>query len=302
VHLFVSNQQFSRAIEPCVYDFDDPTPCGMAPLLPVFLAARAHVWNISAPANGLSGRRPVEGGIGTQVLFGVRTAARAAAHDRIEHELRYVMTIGPGHDDRQRDATSVDQQHSLAPIFSPDPWGLARQILAPEGLSPEPRRRFASAKRCPPCRRTRQAPLATRRGRSPRSPIPGIACGSHWRCRSVLWATPSTGSPCVAHTQLLRTRYVPAWVCAHRRGCVEISSCLCESAAPVPAARPAARTHPILPKRLTWPLAIAFSVARTRASTGKQCSILITDKLKAARLTFRGSRDAFPGNFRRRQC
>jgi hypothetical protein len=32
------------------------------------------------------------------------------------------MAIGGGHDDRHRDATAVDQQHSLAALFSPICW------------------------------------------------------------------------------------------------------------------------------------------------------------------------------------
>src|SRR5450631_3888308 len=98
-------------------DFDDPTPNRMSLLLPMFLATRAHVWNISAATDGLRRRRTAKAGIGTQMLFGARAEARAAAHDRIEHrlELGDIMMIGRGHDDRQRDATRVDQQHPLAP-------------------------------------------------------------------------------------------------------------------------------------------------------------------------------------------
>jgi hypothetical protein len=91
--------------------FDDPTPSRMSLLVPMLLAARANVRNVSAAADGLSRGRAAKAGIGTQMLFGVRTNARAAAHDRIEHglELCEVMMIRRGHDDRQRDATSVDR-------------------------------------------------------------------------------------------------------------------------------------------------------------------------------------------------
>src|ERR1022692_1912073 len=189
-----------------------------------------------------------------------------------------LMMISRGHDDRQRDATSVDQQHPLAPIFFPDPWGLARQILAPVELSPQPRRGFASARRCPPCRHTRPAPPATRHGRIPRSPIPGSACVSHRRCRSAPWVAPSMGSPCAAHTRSLRTPCAPPCLCAHRPPYAGIPSCSRVPPALPRAVRPSARTHLILPKRPLWPSAIAVSVAHTRASTGKQGNILFTDK------------------------
>jgi len=41
------------------------------------------------------------------------------------------MPIRSGHDERQGDATTVDQQVTLAPIFSPDQSGCARPALVP---------------------------------------------------------------------------------------------------------------------------------------------------------------------------
>ena len=49
--------------------------------------------------------------------------------DRLE--LRDIMPVRPGHDERQGDATAVDQQVTLAPIFFPDQSGWARPALAP---------------------------------------------------------------------------------------------------------------------------------------------------------------------------
>jgi len=94
-------------------DFDDPTPSRMSLLLPMFLATRAHVWNVSAATDAMRRRRTPKAGIGKRMLFGARAETRAAAHDRIEHrlELGDIMMIGRGHDDRQRDATRVDQLH-----------------------------------------------------------------------------------------------------------------------------------------------------------------------------------------------
>ena len=55
----------------------------------------------------------------------------ALDNDRIQRsgQLRHVVSISSDYDDRQRDATLVDQEHSLAPIFFPDPSGWVRQIL-----------------------------------------------------------------------------------------------------------------------------------------------------------------------------
>ena len=193
MHLFISNQEFAKAVEPRMRDLDNPAPSGVAFLLSVLLAARTNVGEIPATANRLCSGCAAKAGIGTPMLLGARTVARAATDNGIQHgsELHDIMMMGCGHDDRQRDATCVDQQLPLAPIFSPNPRGFARQILAPAGLSAEPRRRFASARRCLPRRRTWPTPLAKRHGSIPRTPIPRSVCELHWRCRSALWAVPS---------------------------------------------------------------------------------------------------------------
>ena len=50
----------------------------------------------------------------------------------VEHGV--VIHVGYGHDERQRDVTTVDQQVTLAPLFSPDRSGSARPLLAPPVL------------------------------------------------------------------------------------------------------------------------------------------------------------------------
>jgi hypothetical protein len=47
--------------------------------------------------------------------------ARPRWHQAQASNLRNIMPVGPGHDERQRDATTVHQQMALAPIFFPDP-------------------------------------------------------------------------------------------------------------------------------------------------------------------------------------
>ena len=54
----------------------------------------------------------------------------------IEHsgELTEIMSMGPGNDQRQRDATSVHQDVPFASLFFPGPWGWDRLLLGPEAL------------------------------------------------------------------------------------------------------------------------------------------------------------------------
>lgn len=139
--------------------------------------------------------------------------------------------------------------------------------------------RFASATRCLPSRHTQPTQLATRRGRTRLAPIPESACGSRSHCRSAPRAVLSTGSLCAARTRSPRIQHAARSVCAHPRAGVDICVCSDVRAAAAPAAPPSARMRPILPKRPGWPWPIAFSEARSDASTGKQCSILFTDKL-----------------------
>ncbi len=163
--------------------------------------------------------------------------------------------------------------------------------------------RFASATRCLPSRHTQPTQLATRRGRTRLAPIPESACGSRSHCRSAPRAVLSTGSLCAARTRSPRIQHAARSVCAHPRAGVDICVCSDVRAAAAPAAPPSARMRPILPKRPGWPWPIAFSEARSDASTGKQCSILFTDKLLV-------NEDAFPptgrverrGNFRHLYC
>lgn len=92
--------------------------------------------SVAAAADRLFGRSPAKSGIRTQVLAVISAHTGAARNDGIQDglKLRDIMMIGRGHDDRQRDATRVHQQHSLAPLFFPDPSGLARRILGPVEL------------------------------------------------------------------------------------------------------------------------------------------------------------------------
>jgi len=134
MRLLVANQQLAKAGEPSVRDFNDPAPRTLALCaLGAFLAARAHMRDVVAIEHVLACSGSDEAGIGAQVLPGTRADRRPRGHHGIEggHQLGDVISIGRGHDDRQRDATGVDQQHALAPIFFPGRWGWARPTPGP---------------------------------------------------------------------------------------------------------------------------------------------------------------------------
>lgn len=134
--LLIAYQQLTEAIEPGVGDFYDPAPRRMSSLCPILVDARAHMGNVAAATDRLLGGCTAKASVGAQMLPPVASPAWPAHDDRVEHglELRDIMMIGRGDDDRQRDATGVDQQHPLAPLFFPDPSGLARRILGPAEL------------------------------------------------------------------------------------------------------------------------------------------------------------------------
>ena len=70
-------------------------------------------------------------GIQTQMLRATPNRHLALDHDRRQDcvELRNIMPVRSCHDERQGDATAVDQQVTLAPIFFPGQSGLARPAL-----------------------------------------------------------------------------------------------------------------------------------------------------------------------------
>ena len=69
--------------------------------------------------------------VGAQVL----SAFGTLDDDLVEHHLHlaYIMSMGPGYYDRQRDSTAVHQQMTLAAVFFPDPSGWDRRLRGPGG-------------------------------------------------------------------------------------------------------------------------------------------------------------------------
>jgi hypothetical protein len=88
----------------------------------LLLGPARHMRNITMTPNDFKGRLAAISDIKAQVL-----GAPFGRHLALDHygrqdcvELRNIMPIRSGHDKRQRDATTVDEQMTLASIFSHD--------------------------------------------------------------------------------------------------------------------------------------------------------------------------------------
>ena len=119
-------------------DLDDPTPgflAGMALLGFLFLRTTGHMSNVAVSLDDSQRWLATISGIEAQVFGTTICRHLSLDHDGRQDgvELRDVMPVRSGHDERQGDATAVDQQVTLAPIFSPDQSGWARPALAPVG-------------------------------------------------------------------------------------------------------------------------------------------------------------------------
>ncbi len=216
-------------------------------------------------------RAPVAS-VSTQVLVSSMRWILAFDDDGVEDRVKAlaVMDVGPGHDERQRDATAVHQQMPLAALFFPDPSGWAPRPPGPVAPSSLRRPHSASARQCPASGRTLPSLLSTVPRKSPQPPTQGTACGLHSHCRSAPWAMPSTGSLCAVRTRWPRTPVEPAWAVARRRACAR-RSCLSASAQESTAQR-AARTH--LSRPMTehdWP----SSRSRTASAAARVVSLTI---------------------------
>jgi len=133
---FIAHQQLAKPVEPAMADLNNPAPgllFGMSLLCLLLLRAAGHMRNIAMTLDDLQRRLAAISGIQTQVLGAPLDRRLALDHDGRQNcvELRNVMPIRSGHDERQGDATTVDQQVTLAPIFSPDQSGCARPALVP---------------------------------------------------------------------------------------------------------------------------------------------------------------------------
>lgn len=103
---------------------------GIGLLLLDFLATLFHARDVLSLFDNLSCWLAEIPLVGTQVLLALGTLD----DDLIQHHLQltYVLSMSSGHDDRQRDSTTVHQQVTLASIFFPDPSGWDRRFLGQE--------------------------------------------------------------------------------------------------------------------------------------------------------------------------
>jgi hypothetical protein len=83
-------------------------------------------WDVAPRADLLMGWLPVISLIRIQES---ELSVRKGNNNRIEHgrELTDIMAMSPGNDQRQRDATPVHEEMTLAPFFSPGLWGSGRR-------------------------------------------------------------------------------------------------------------------------------------------------------------------------------
>lgn len=128
LELFVANQELAKPVEPAVGDFNHPAPgplVRMALELSGLIMPPLYMGNVAMGQDRLQGGSPPIGGVGTQVLGAAKRWIRPLYLDGVEYrlKLRHVVPVRPGHDERQRDATPVDQQMALAPVFFPDRSG-----------------------------------------------------------------------------------------------------------------------------------------------------------------------------------
>ena len=136
LQLFIPDKQLAEAVEPTVANLDDPASrllLWVSPLGIGLCAATHDVRNVAMRFDDLQCTPAAVAVVGAKVLAASNAWRLALDHDCAKHliELSDVMSIRPGHDERQRDATAVHQQVSLAPLFFPDPSGWVRRPLAP---------------------------------------------------------------------------------------------------------------------------------------------------------------------------
>ena len=139
LELLVAHEQLAKAVEPTVANLDHPAPRLLGWIAPLGISLRAStddMRNVAVRLDDFQCTPTSVSGVSTQVLTAPRRWGIASDHDGLQHwvELRNVMLIGPGHDERQRDATAVHQQVPLAAFFFPDQLGCARPPLAPRAL------------------------------------------------------------------------------------------------------------------------------------------------------------------------
>ena len=136
LQFLIAHQQLAKPVEPAMTDLHHPAPrlpAGMSFLRIVLIRAAGYVRDVVVAQDDVQRRITAIACIQAQVLGTALGRHFALDHDGRQDfvELRHVMPVRPGHDERQGDATTVDQQMTLAPIFFPGQSGCARPALVP---------------------------------------------------------------------------------------------------------------------------------------------------------------------------
>jgi len=126
--LLIPNEEFPEPVEPGVRRLHNPTSV-LGWTSPSSLLS-GHPWGIPPGTHLLARRFPVISLIRIQESL---SFCGKCDDDGIEdgNELTDVMSIRPGNDQRQRDATAVHQKVTLASLFSPGLWDSGQCLPAP---------------------------------------------------------------------------------------------------------------------------------------------------------------------------
>ena len=138
LEFLIAHQQLAKPVEPAMADLHNPASgflAGMPLLCRLLLRATDHMRNVAVVLDDLQRRLATISGVQAQMLGATLSRRLALDHDGGQDgvELRHIMPVRSGHDERQGDATAVDQQVTLAAIFFPDRSGWLRPALAPVG-------------------------------------------------------------------------------------------------------------------------------------------------------------------------
>ena len=129
--LLIPDQELTKPVEPGVRRLHDPTP--VLRRTPPSALLSYDPWRVASDADLLADRFAVVSFIRIQKPL---PSLGKSNDDGVEHcgELADVMSMSPGNDQRQRDATGVHQEMALASLFSPGLSDSDQSLLAREAL------------------------------------------------------------------------------------------------------------------------------------------------------------------------
>ena len=207
-HFLKPDQKLPKPVEPRVSHFDNPSP-GFVPrdffqgLL--FNSPGNTMGKIPTGQDRQSGRMSQVPLVGKKILF-PSAVFRRSHHLAIQHDLNlgHIVSIGSGHDERERDATGVHQKMALAPFFFPDPSDSFRRPPEPEVLWSSIHRWTSIPRQSLPSRRTQPDRASRVPGALRPDPIPENTGEWRWDSKTAPSAEPSIESLFEAHRRFLQ--------------------------------------------------------------------------------------------------